>query len=205
MAEAQEAPTGEGQFDLFLPLRSAGALQNPFAIYSLLRTVRPVMRMPIEGWDGPGVWFLTRYEDVSFVLRDPRFSAVRLRAPLIRKNLDRLPAFIQQTAEGARSMLTMDPPDHTRLRKLVNKAFTPRRIAELRSRVERIVDDLLEPVMSRGRMDVMDAIAAPLPAIVIAELLGVPPEDHRKFKQWASEIVAGVGQGVAREIGRAHG
>lgn len=196
MAEAREIRTSDGQFDLFLPLRSAGALENPFAIYSLLRTVRPVMRMPIEGWDGPGVWFLTRYEDVSFVLRDPRFSADRVRAPLIRENLDRLPAFIQQTAEGVRSMLTMDPPDHTRLRKLVNKAFTPRRIAELRSRVERIVDELLEPVTSRGRMDVMDAVAAPLPAIVIAELLGVPAEDHRKFKEWASEIVAGVGRGA---------
>jgi pimeloyl-[acyl-carrier protein] synthase len=193
--QAQEAPTSDGQFDLFLPLRSAGALENPFAIYSLLRTVRPVMRMPVEGWNGPGVWFLTRHEDVSFVLRDPRFSADRLRAPLIRNNLDRLPSFIQQTAEGLRSMLTMDPPDHTRVRKLVNKAFTPRRIAELRGRVERIVDELLEPLMSRGRMDVIDAVAAPLPAIVIAELLGVPAEDHRKFKEWASEIVAGVGQG----------
>ena len=62
------------------------------------------MRQP---WDGPGVWFLTRHEDVSAVLRDPRFSAERLRAPLIRDNLDRLPAFIQQTAQGLRSMLTI--------------------------------------------------------------------------------------------------
>ena len=204
MAEAQQVSqaqdttrTGEGQFDLFLPLRSAGALENPFAIYSLLRSVRPVMRMPVEGWDGPGVWFLTRHEDVSFVLRDPRFSADRVRAPLIRENLERLPAFIQQSAEGVRSMLTMDPPDHTRLRKLVNKAFTPRRIAELRGHIERIVDELLEPVTSRGRMDVIDAVAAPLPAIVIAELLGVPPEDHRKFKDWASQVVNAVGQSGA--------
>ena len=199
MAQAQEAPqarTSAEPFDLFRPLRSAGALENPFAIYSLLRTVRPVMRMPVEGWGGPGVWFLTRHEDVSFVLRDPRFSADRLRAPLVRENLERLPAFIQQSAAGVRSMLTMDPPDHTRLRKLVNKAFTPRRIAELRPRVERIVDELLEPVMARGRMDVIDAVAAPLPAIVIAELLGVPAEDHRKFKEWAAQIVSGVGQGA---------
>jgi cytochrome P450 len=157
---------GDSTFDLFLPLRSSGALENPFAIYSLLRTVRPVMRMPIEGWDGPGVWFLTRHDDVSAVLRDARYSVERLRAPLIRDNLDRLPAFIRQTAQGLRSMLTMDPPDHTRVRKLVNKAFTPRRIAELRGHVERIVDHLLEPVMRRGRMDVIDALAAPLPAIV---------------------------------------
>src|SRR4030095_11025191 len=115
MAEAQETRTSGGQFDLFLPLRSAGALEDPFAIYSLVRPARPVMRMPIEGWDGPGVWFLTRYEDVSFVLRDPRFSADRLGAPLIRENLDRLPPFIPQTAAGPRSMLTMDPPHKQRL------------------------------------------------------------------------------------------
>jgi len=182
------------ELDLFLPLRSAGALENPFAIYALLRSVRPVMQMPIEGWTGPGVWFLTRYDDVHVALRDPRFSVDRLRAPILRENLDRLPAFIRQSAQSVRSMLTMDPPDHTRVRKLVNKAFTPRRIAALRGRIEAIVDELLAPVMHAGRMDVIDALAAPLPAIVIAELLGVPPEDHRRFKAWASEIVATVGR-----------
>jgi len=186
---------GPVELDLLLPLRSAGALENPFAIYALLRSVRPVMRMPIEGWTGPGVWFLTRYDDVHTALRDPRFSVERLRAPILRENLERLPAFIRQTAQGGiRSMLTMDPPDHTRVRKLVNKAFTPRRIAALRSRIEAIVDELLAPVVRAGRMDVIDALAAPLPAIVIAELLGVPREHHRRFKAWAAEIVATVGQ-----------
>ena len=184
--------TNDGGFDLFLPLRSRGGLENPFAIYSLLRTVRPVMRMPTPGWEGPGVWFLTRHADVESVLRDPRFSVERLRAPFIRDNLDRLPPFIQQSAQSLRSMLVIDPPDHTRVRKLVNKAFTPRRVAALRERVAAIVDELLEPV--RTEMDVIDALAAPLPAIVIAELLGVPPEDHRQFKAWAAEIVASIGQ-----------
>jgi len=190
-AEAVQQSSGEA-FDLFLPLRSRGGLENPFAIYALLRTVRPVMRMPVPDWDGPGVWFLTRHADVETVLRDPRFSVERLRAPFIRDNLERLPAFIQQGAQTLRSMLVMDPPDHTRVRKLVNKAFTPRRVAALRGRVEAIVDELLAPVTTR--MDVIDALAAPLPAIVIAELLGVPPEDHRQFKTWAADIVAGIGQ-----------
>lgn len=181
-------------FDLFRPLRSSGALENPFAIYALLRTVRPVMPMPTPGFHGPGVWFLTGYEEVNAALRDPRFSADRLKAPLLRDNLERLPAFIQQTTQGARSMLNMDAPDHTRLRKLVNKAFTPRRISALRDRIENIVDELLEPVVPAGRMDVIADVAAPLPAIVIAELLGVPPEDHRQFKTWAAEIVAGLGE-----------
>ncbi len=182
----------EGEFDLFLPLRSRGGMENPFAIYDLLRTVRPVMRMPVRDYDGPGVWFLTRHAEVEQALRDPRFSVERLRAPFIRENLERLPAFIRQGLQAMRSMLTMDAPDHTRVRKLVNKAFTPRRIAALRPRIEAIVDELLAP--ARSGMDVIDTLAAPLPAIVIAELLGVPPEDHRQFKAWAAEIVAGIGR-----------
>jgi cytochrome P450 len=137
---------------------------------------------------------LTRYQDVHDALRDPRFSVDRLRAQIIRENVERLPAFIQQTTQSVRSMLNMDPPDHTRVRKLVNKAFTPRRIESLRGHIETIVDELLAPVMKAGQMDVIDTLAAPLPAIVIAELLGVPAEDHRQFKSWASEIVASLGQ-----------
>lgn len=194
MASTQPDPSPAREFDVFLPLRSKGGLENPFAIYALLRTVRPVMRMPTPGYDGPGVWFLTRYADVHTALRDPRFSVDRMRATIIRENVERLPAFIRQTAQGLRSMLTMDPPDHTRVRKLVNKAFTPRRIEGLRRHIEIIVDELLAPVKGAGRMDVIDALAAPLPAIVIAELLGVPAEDHRQFKSWASEIVASLGQ-----------
>ena len=199
MASTQPIESSTREFDLFLPLRSQGGLENPFAIYALLRTVRPVMKMPIAGYDGPGVWFLTRHEDVNHVLRDPRYSVDRLRAPLIRDNLERLPAFIQQASQGMRSMLNTDPPDHTRVRKLVNKAFTPRRIEGLRGHIEKIVDELLAPVMDAGAMDVIDALAAPLPAIVIAELLGVPPEDHRQFKTWASEIVASLGQPASGE------
>jgi cytochrome P450 len=202
MASTQAAQPGSAEFDLFLPLRSQGGLENPFAIYALLRTVRPVMRMPVQGYEGPGVWFLTRYDDVHEALRDPRYSADRMRAPIIRENIERLPAFLQQTTQSVRSMLNMDPPDHTRVRKLANKAFTPRRIAALRGHIETIVDELLAPVTNEGRMDVIEALAAPLPAIVIAELLGVPAEDHRQFKSWAAEIVAGLGQpnlGARRE------
>lgn len=194
MASTEAVQTSAEEFDLFLPLRSRGGLENPFAIYSLLRTVRPVMRMPVREYDGPGVWFLTRYDDVHETLRDPRFSVDRMAAPIIRDNIERLPAFIQQTTQNLRSLLNTDPPDHTRVRKLVNKAFTPRRIAALRGHIEAVVDELLAPVMRDGRMDVIEALAAPLPAIVIAELLGVPPEDHRKFKSWAAQIVAGLGQ-----------
>ena len=128
-------------FDLLLPLRSAGSLENPYPIYSLIRTVRPVLEVPVPDWDGPGMWMLTRYRDVHDVLRDARFSVERIRAPLVRDNLDRMPEFLRQSAQGLRSMLIMDPPDHTRVRKLVNKAFTPKRIAALRDHIETIVGD----------------------------------------------------------------
>ena len=187
---APEEPRAE--FDLLTPLRSAGSLENPYPVYSLLRTVHPVLPVPTPDWDGPGVWLLTRYADVREVLRDPRFSADRAAAPLVKQNLDRLPAFVQQTTQGLRSMLVMDPPDHTRVRKLVNKAFTPRRIAELRPRIESLVLEELDGIEAGDRFDLIHDLAEPLPAIVIAELLGVPPGDHRQFREWSSRLIAAI-------------
>lgn len=181
-----------GEIDLLLPLRSAGSLENPYPIYSVIRTVRPVLQVPIPGHDGPGLWMLTRYRDVHGVLRDPRFSVERIRAPLVRDNLDRMPEFLRQSAQGLRSMLIMDPPDHTRVRKLVNKAFTPKRIAALRGHIEALVETLLDEAAAHGRFDVIHDLAEPLPAIVIAELLGVPPEDHRQFREWSSALISGM-------------
>jgi cytochrome P450 len=201
--------SGETQnFDLLLPLRSAGSLENPYPIYSLIRTVRPVLEVPVPGWDGPGMWMLTRYRDVHDVLRDARFSVERIRAPLVRDNLDRMPEFLRQSAQGLRSMLIMDPPDHTRVRKLVNKAFTPKRIAALRDHIETLVGTLLDEAAERGRFDVIHDLAEPLPAIVIAELLGVPASDHRHFREWSSALISGMAspnadaRAAATEAGR---
>ena len=105
---AAELPSEGTEFDLLLPLRSTGSLENPYPVYSLLRTVRPVLEVPVPDFDGPGAWLLTRHRDVHRALRDPRFSADRMRAPLIRDNLDRLPPFIRQSALGLRTMLVMD-------------------------------------------------------------------------------------------------
>ena len=195
----ESASADAPEFDLLLPLRSAGSLENPYPVYGLLRTVHPVLSIPVPGTDGPGVWLLTRYADVHLVLRDPRFSADRLQAPLMRDNLHRMPPFIRQSAAGMRTMLVMDPPDHTRLRKLVNKAFTPRRIAALRGRIETLVAEELEVCADGGRCDLIHDLAEPLPAIVIAELLGVPAEDHRRFRQWSSQLIAGLGAASMEE------
>jgi pimeloyl-[acyl-carrier protein] synthase len=206
MASAPAAPSpGPAPFDLLLPLRSAGSLENPYPVYNLLRTVRPVMQVPVPGFDGPGVWLLTRYRDVHAVLRDPRFSVDRLRAPLVKQNLDRLPPFVRQSAQGMRSMLTMDAPDHTRVRKLVNKAFTPKRVAALRGRIEEIVAERLDAAAEARSLELIHDLAEPLPAIVIAELLGVPAEDHRTFREWSSQLIAAIAAPSAEARQRASG
>lgn len=161
------------------------------------------MEVPTPGFDGPGVWLLTRYGDVHRVLRDALFSADRLRAPLVRDNLERLPFFIRQSAEGMRTLLVMDPPDHTRIRKLVNKAFTPRRIAALGGRIEELVEGMLDRAAEMGKIDLIHELAEPLPAIVIAELLGVPAEDHRQFREWSSRLIAALGSPNANPRRRA--
>ncbi|BBZ38086.1 cytochrome P450 [Mycobacterium conspicuum] len=200
---ADPSSNGSGDFDLFLPLRSAGSLENPYPMYSVIRTVRPVLEVPVADYTGPGVWMLTRYRDVHSAVRDPRFSVERLRAPLMRDNLDRMPEFLRQNATGMRSMLTMDPPDHTRVRKLVNKAFTPKRIAALRGHIQAIVGELADAAQDQGTFDLIHDVAEPLPAIVIAELLGVPVEDHRQFRQWSSAMINGFASSSSQ--GRATG
>ncbi|HBJ31210.1 MAG TPA: cytochrome P450 [Dehalococcoidia bacterium] len=146
---------------------------DPYPIYRKLREKSPIHRSRlINGW------ILTRHRDVDAVLRDSkRFS-----------NDERNGTNVQFSpyADEARSMLRIDPPDHTRMRSLVGKAFTPRAVAELKPRVEEIVDELLAGL--GDSFDVLDDFAYPLPIIVIAEMLGVPPEDRDRFKGWSSDV-----------------
>ena len=164
-------------------------LANPYPLYAMLRSSQPVFRVPVPVDVGAGVFLLTRHADVHAALRDTRLSADRRNSDAIDRNRALLPS--QLLGEGTlyRSMLMMDAPDHTRIRSLVNKAFTPRRVAELRPRIEAIAKELLAGPAAAGKIDVIGDLGAPLPAIVIAELLGVPPEDHPQFRTWAAQIV----------------
>jgi cytochrome P450 len=191
MAQASPTPPGAN------PLLSPELLADPYPLYRMLRSASPVFRVPIPGHAGPGSWILTRYAEVHEALRDARFSVDRRRATLIQENLDRLPRLLLGEEGGLRSMLITDPPDHTRLRGLVSSAFTPRRVQALRPRIEAIVEELLGRVAGRGGMDLIADFAAPLPAIVIAELLGVPAQDHARFKAWSTELVTLVGDAFA--------
>ena len=125
-------------------------------------------------------WILSKYADVDAVLRDhKRFANDSNNASDNPLDAQDIPT---------RSMLYRDPPDHTRLRSLVSKAFTPRSIDALRPRVEMIVDELLDSVGDAESFDVIDALAYPLPVIVIAEMLGIPPEDRDRFRGWSNDV-----------------
>jgi pimeloyl-[acyl-carrier protein] synthase len=173
------------------PLMNPALQENPYGLYAMLRAGSPVFRPPIPAEVGAGVVLLTRHADVEAVLRDPdhRFSVQRREADVFRLFADRLPAAVLEGPVGARSMLLQDPPAHTRLRGLVSRAFTPRRVAELGPRVTALVDELLGAALARGEADWIHDVAEPLPAVVIAELLGVPPEDHRTFRGWSSRLI----------------
>ena len=137
------------------------------------------VRLPYGG-DG---WLARRYEDVKVVLADPRFS----RAVAFGKDVPRSTSFINDQP----GILDMDPPDHTRLRRLAAKAFTAKRVELLRPRTQEIIDGLLDKMIAAGSpADLMDSFSWPLPITVICELLGVPVEDRTKFRVWTDAMLA---------------
>jgi cytochrome P450 len=141
--------------------------------YPLLRQLREASPLPLV--DGLLV-VAARHRDCAALLRHPNASSERYRSALAVPSLEL----------GALSFLSLDPPDHTRLRRLVSSAFTPRVVAALRPRVTEIVDALFRRVAEQGRMDVIDDLAYPLPVQIISELLGVPTEDHEQFRVWSA-------------------
>jgi pimeloyl-[acyl-carrier protein] synthase len=176
---------GAVEFNPFLPEFVA----DPYPFYARLRTEDPVHQSPM------GLWVLTRYDDVARVLRDPRFG---------RKGFDELVNARFGTEPDqpglATSMLFRDPPDHTRLRTLVSKAFTPRVIEGLRPHIQQIVDGLLDRVRDRRAMDLIADLAFPLPVIVISEMLGVPAADRDRFRQWSQDVARSL-DAIALPVG----
>ena len=155
---------------------STRAIQDPYPTYARLRARSPVHRSRLLE-----AWVFTRYADVEAILRDyRRFSSV--------------PSTVQSKRQGSYrppradwTMLFLDPPEHTRLRGLVNQAFTPRAVAALEPHIRAIMEQLLDDIDDPAGFDLMAAVANPLPVIVIAEMLGVPPEDRAQFKHWSDE------------------
>ena len=145
---------------------------DPYGFYERMRTKDPVHRTRIING-----WLLTRYRDVDAVLRNHVDFSNRT----------------HQMFEGRlESLLDIDPPDHTRLRGLVSKGFTPTAVANLRPRIERLVKELLDSVVGQERFDLIGQFAYPLPITVIAEMLGVPPEDMDRFEDWSNGIALSI-------------
>ncbi len=153
--------------------------RDPYPTLSLLRAEAPVSRVDLA--DGP-VWLVTRYDDVRAALADPRLSKDwrHLLPPEARADAP---------AEQIPMMLLLDPPDHTRLRGLVSRSFTARRIAALRPRVAEIAAELLDAVPADAPFDLMERYAFPLPVQVICELLGVPAADRDRFGAWSGTLI----------------
>ena len=157
--------------------------RDPYPAYARIRERAGIYRAPF------GMFLASRYDDVAALLRDPRLSADRSQAPPFRllrwANRD-APDFVNLID---RNLLNLDGTDHARIRGLVNKAFTPRRVAALRPRIEAIVDEHVSAIARHGECELVRDLAHPLPVIVIAELLGVPLSDREQFRGWSNGVV----------------
>ena len=154
---------------------SARTAQDPYPVYAAMHRLSPVHRSRLMN-----AWLFTRHADADAILRDHRnFGSDPRKGTLTRRQQAMLPPPEEFT------MLLLDPPDHTRLRALVNKAFTSRAVNALEARIRAITASLLDAIEDPGGFDLMEAVAQPLPVIVVAEMLGVPPQDRAQFKRWS--------------------
>ncbi|MEU7378479.1 cytochrome P450 [Streptomyces sp. NPDC042207] len=160
---------------------------DPYPAYAWLREHAPVHRTRLPS--GVEAWLVTRYADARQALADQRLSKnpVHHAEPAHAKGRTGIPG--ERKAELMTHLLNIDPPDHTRLRRLVSKAFTPRRVAEFAPRVQELTDGLIDGFAGRGTADLIREFAFPLPIYAICDLLGVPREDQDDFRDWAGMML----------------
>jgi cytochrome P450 PksS len=160
---------------------------NPFPFYAQLRAEAPVF--PVMLPTKQRAWLITRYDDVLNVLKDERFAKDRRNAMTL-EQLKKSPWVPSVFKPLERNMLDLDSPDHTRLRALVHKAFTPRLIEQMRDQIQDLANDLLDTVEPKGSMDLIANFALPLPLTMIGRILGVPAEDNHKFHRWCKTLIS---------------
>jgi cytochrome P450 len=167
-----------------LDFRDPAFLADPYPIFRSLRATAPVWKAPF------GRWFLTGYEDTALLLRDRRFGKHYSDPEALARRFGPTALHEPAVVELTHMMLMSDPPDHTRLRGLVTKAFTARRVEALRHGIQDLTDGLLDKVMRLGQMDAIRDLAFPLPVLVICELLGIPEPDRERFVTGSSSGTA---------------
>ncbi len=172
--------------------------QNPYPTYQQFRDTDPVHWSEFFGF-----WVITRYDDIVTMLRHSAAGS----NPRDWERFDDYVESLGGTGPAgdmqARWMLLKNPPDHTRLRKLVTKAFTPRVVENMRPHIQTIVDDLLDPIQAQSNFDIIADLAFPLPVIVIAELIGVPTQDRDQFKEWTGALARSLDPVITPDISAA--
>jgi cytochrome P450 PksS len=171
-------------------IASAAFKADPYPFYARLRAGAPVctVRLP----DKQTAYLVTRYDDVAALLKDQRF-AKDVRNALTPEQLRRQPWVPPMFQAISQNMLDQDAPDHTRLRGLVHKAFTPRRVEQMAERAQAVADELLDAVEARGRIDLIGQYALPIPVTIIADMLGVPARDRGSFQRWSKAVTGSTG------------
>ncbi|AJF65550.1 cytochrome P450 family protein [Streptomyces vietnamensis] len=175
---------------------------DPYPAYAWLREHAPVHRTTLPS--GVEAWLVTRYADARQALADQRLS----KNPVHHVEPGKTGIPGERSAGLMTHLLNIDPPDHTRLRRLVSKAFTPRRVAEFTPRVQELTDRLIDSFVERGSADLIHEFAFPLPIYAICDLLGVPAEDQDDFRDWAGMMIrhgGGPRGGVARSVKKMRG
>jgi cytochrome P450 len=185
MTTAQTPANASANVPLGISPTDAAFRLDPYPYYERLRRDAPVWRGEL------GYWTVAKHDDVSHVLKNPQiFSSAGMGGPVVGQSM---------SGGGIRSIITSDPPTHTGFRNLVNRAFTPRMVADMEPRIRAIARELIEKVAASGTMDIVRDLATPLPVTVIAEILGVDASRRDDFKRWSNAIVAGTDNPTAEE------
>ncbi|GGX77130.1 cytochrome P450 family protein [Streptomyces hiroshimensis] len=188
------------------PLFTWEFASDPYPAYAWLREHAPVHRTALPS--GVEAWLVTRYADARQALADQRLSKNPVHHSEAAHGKGKVGIPGERSANLMTHLLNIDPPDHTRLRRLVSKAFTPRRVAEFAPRVQELTDRLIDGFADRGEADLIHEFAFPLPIYAICDLLGVPPEDQDDFRDWAGMMIrhgGGPRGGVARSVKKMRG
>ncbi len=179
------------EFDLF----SRQFKRDPFPTFAQMRRHAPIYLHVAP--NGVRVWYVTRYEEAVDILKDNDRFCKNFRNALPAAERGKMNAGIQNVLSLInQNMLFSDPPNHTRLRSLVSQAFTPRRMEALAPRIRQIADELLNQAAPHLQMELIAEYAAPLPFVVIADMLGIPPEDRQQVRVWAETIIAPGSRGI---------